>query len=378
MGKVIKNGIIFSSDGIFTERNIYINDQNKIFKLTHPLAADSNNLFSDAEIIDAQSHYIIPGLCDIHIHGAKGHDFSDADTNGLTEIAAYLQQNGITSFCPSTCTLPEDRLEEAFKSIHGVPDDSSHARIVGINMEGPFINKEKKGSHNDKYIQAPNISLFNKLNKISGNRIKLVNIAPEAKGASKFIETLHSKVNISLGHSHANYNQATTAFIAGANHVTHIFNGMYSFHHRDPGIIGAACDDPKVMIEVICDGIHIHPAVIRIIFSMFGDDRVILVSDSTSGTGMPDGEYHFNDEVIFKKGKCSTLKDGTIAGSTTNLFQCMKNAISYGIPIESAIKAATINPAKSIGMGDLIGTIKPGAEADLLMLDKQFNIIKVL
>ena len=153
---------------------------------------------------------------------------------------------------------------------------------------------------------------------------------------------------------------------------------MYSFHHRDPGIIGAACDDPKVMIEVICDGIHIHPAVIRIIFSMFGDDRVILVSDSTSGTGMPDGEYHFNDEVIFKKGKCSTLKDGTIAGSTTNLFQCMKNAISYGIPIESAIKAATINPAKSIGMGDLIGTIKPGAEADLLMLDKQFNIIKVL
>ncbi|WP_034226332.1 N-acetylglucosamine-6-phosphate deacetylase [Lachnobacterium bovis] len=378
MGKVIKNGIIFGSDGIFAERNIYINDHNKIFKLTHPLVADSDSLFSDAEVIDAQSQYVIPGLCDIHIHGAKGHDFCDADTNGLTEIAEYLHKNGVTSFCPSTCTLPEDRLAEIMKSLNGVPDDSSHSRIVGVNMEGPFINKDEKGCHDEEFIQAPNIALFNKLNALSGNRIKLINVAPEMKGAAKFIETLHSKVNISLGHSHANYNQATTAFIAGANHVTHVFNGMYTFHHRDPGIVGAACDDPKVMIEIICDGVHVHPSVVRMIFAMFGDDRVILVSDSTSGTGMPDGQYHFNNQVTTKKGKHSTLKDGTIAGSVTNLFSCMKNAISYGIPIESAIKAATINPAKSIGMGDLIGTIKPGAEADLLILDKQFNIVRIL
>ncbi|SFG67161.1 N-acetylglucosamine 6-phosphate deacetylase [Lachnospiraceae bacterium C7] len=378
MGKVIKNGTVFIQDGIFVERNIYINDQNKIFKLTHPLAIDSNALFAGSEVIDATDCYVIPGLCDIHVHGAVGHDFSDADTNGLTEIAEYLHKNGITSFCPSAPTLPEQKLKKIFKSLTGVPDDSRHSRIVGINMEGPFVSMEEQGNLDEQYAHNPDISMFNRLNAIANNRIKLVNVAPEVKGAAKFIEELHDKVNISLGHSSATYNQATTAFIAGANHVTHIFDELHSFHHLEPGILGAACDDPKVMIDVICDGVFIHPAVIRMIFSMFGDDRVILVSDSNSATGMKDGEYKFKGKTIFKRGKRSTYKDGTIAGSVTNLFQAMKNAISYGIPIESVIKSVTTNPARSIGLGEIIGTIKPGAEADLLILDKQLNIVKIL
>lgn len=366
---IIKNGLVFDTDFHFRKRDLYIDKSLKF--INKPLE-------NDLDIIDAEGLYIIPGLIDIHIHGAVGHDFCDADGEGLTKIASYLHSYGITSFCPTSMTLPEKDLNNIFSSTSKVCESKNHSRIVGINMEGPFLSSEKKGAQKEAFLSNPSIEMFNRLNQSIPPKIKLVTIAPELENSYEFIKELSKVTNISLGHSTASYDIAKTAFNCGANHVTHIFNAMMPFNHREPGIVGAASDSEHVMVEIICDGIHIHPSVVRNVFNMFGDDRVILISDNMRATGMNDGKYELGGQTVFKKGCYATLEDGTLAGSVTNLFTCMKNAISFGIPIESVIKAVTINPAKSIGMEDLIGTFKPGAYADILMLDRELNIVKII
>ena len=365
---IIKNGLVFGEYGTFMNRDLVVDSNHKI--ASTPEAGDN-------EIIDAEGLYVIPGLVDIHIHGAVGSDFCDGDAEGLKKISAYLKSQGITSFCPTSMTLPTSELKQIFHSILEVPADSEHARIVGIHMEGPYISPAKKGAQKEEYIVSPDIDTFRGLNEASGNQIKLITIAPELPGSMEFIKEMHDTVSISLGHSEAGYEIADAAYKAGANHATHLFNAMPPLHHRDPGIIGAAADNPDVMVEVICDGIHINPAVIRIIFKIFGDNRVILISDAMRAMGMEDGTYELGGQDVFKHGHRATLADGTLAGSATHLFDCVRNAVSFGIPLESAIKAATRNPAKSIG-ADHIGGFSVGKEADILLVDKDLNLIRVL
>ncbi|MCR5467448.1 MAG: N-acetylglucosamine-6-phosphate deacetylase, partial [Lachnospiraceae bacterium] len=274
----------------------------------------------------------------------------------------------------------KERLTEIFKTANEVSEKSNSdplANIAGINMEGPFISVKKKGAQNEDYIKNPDINMFNELNESCGNMIKLVTLAPELDGSLDYIREVGDKVNISVGHSDANYDCAAYAFMAGANHVTHICNAMPPFNHRNPGIIGAACDNDKVYAEVICDGIHIHPSMIRTLFKLFGKDRLVFISDSMEATGMPDGEYELGGQKVFKKGNLATLKDGTLAGSVTNLFDCMKNAVSFGIPLGAAVKCATVNPAKSIGAFPNIGSLEVGSRADILLLNPDFSIAKI-
>lgn len=396
---IIRNGLVFTESGAFVKGDLVTDSSHKIVSVPQPedkAGQDTTGALSSCsgpgqnsagvlsssdpgkvEIIDAEGLYVLPGLVDVHIHGAVGQDFCDSNPEGLTQIASYLHGKGITSFCPTSMTLPADELKKIFQSILAVPTGQDHARILGIHMEGPFISPEKKGAQKASHIHAPDAALFGELNKACGGRIRLITIAPEQPGSLEFIRELHDTVSISLGHSPADYDTALRAFEAGANHATHLFNAMAPLHHRDPGIIGAAADSPHVMVEVICDGIHVHPSVIRTIFRIFGPDRVILISDAMRATGMEDGVYELGGQEVRKCGSRATLSDGTLAGSVTNLFEGLKNAVHFGIPLESAIKAVSCNPAKSIGEVRT-GVLSPGREADILLVDRDLNLVRVL
>lgn len=366
---IIKNGSVFQEDGSFCKKTLYIRNH----KLTEPFEATA-----DEEIINAEGLMVIPGLIDIHSHGAAGEDFSDGNPEGLKKILRYERQSGITSYCPTSMTLPKEKLEKIFRGIKEAEDAGDGANVVGINMEGPFLDPAKKGAHVEEWIAEPDAEFVKELNRTSGNRIRLVTLAPNMNGAMEFIREMQGEVQISLGHTAADYECAAEAMAQGAHHVTHLYNAMQPLAHREPGLIGAAMDDPECMVELICDGYHIHPSVIRATFQMFGPERVILISDSMRAAGMANGTYELGGQEVTVKDRKAVLKDGTLAGSATNLFGCMCKAIEFGVPVEQAIFAATRNPAESIGIYDQTGSVSTGKEADLLLITDDFEIKRVI
>lgn len=340
--------------------------------------------FFDTDSIDASGCYVVPGFIDIHFHGCVGQDFSDGSLAGLCDIAAYELRNGITSICPAAMTLPEEKLSQIvslgklFRETHS---DRKMANFLGFHLEGPFISHEKRGAQNSKYILPPDIVMFRRLLDASHGYLKLTTIAPEMECAMEFIEAFHKEVSISLGHTMADYHTAIEAFHRGANHVTHLFNAMPSLHHRDSGLIGAAFDmaqEKPVYTELICDGIHVSDPVIRSAFALFSDDNIVLISDSMRATGMPNGVYSLGQQEVSVKSRYATLEDGTLAGSVTNLYECFCHAVEAGIPLESALKAVTINPAKSIQVDDNYGSISAGKIADLLILNPDLSIRDII
>ena len=366
---IIKNGEVFQEDGSFRLQDLYVEN--------HRIVASEDEV-TDKTIVDAAGLRVIPGLVDIHSHGAFGHDFSDADPEGLKIILKYEKSHGITSYCPTSMTLPAEELKEIFATIKTVGEMKAGATVRGINMEGPFLDAKKKGAHVEGYIRKPDAGFFRELNEYSGNMVKLVTLAPNVDGAMEFIDEVHNEVCISLGHTSADYDTAAEAMRRGAHHVTHLYNAMQPLAHREPGLIGAAADDPECMVELICDGYHIHPSVIRTTFKMFGPERVILISDSMRATGMKNGTYELGGQEVTVKDRKAVLKDGTLAGSATNLFGCMCKAIEFGVPVDQAIFAATRNPARSIGIYDRTGSVHTGKEADLLLVTENFELKRVI
>ena len=335
-----------------------------------------------------QARYLIPGLVDIHFHGAAGYDFCDGTTEALQVIAQYENKHGITTICPATMTLPIAELERILATavewkakqndMAGAASKIHSQSLRGIHLEGPFIAKEKKGAQKEEHIIPANKEILNDLQDKADGLIKLVTIAPETEGAMECIQDLKDKFYFSIGHTMADYETACKAFEAGADHVTHLYNAMKPSNHREPSVAEAAADDSNVFVELICDGIHVHPSVVRNAFRIYGDDRVVLISDSMRATGMTDGEYTLGGQEVTVKGALATLADGTIAGSVTNLYECMKQAISMGIPKESAIKAATINPARSIGVEKEVGSIEVGKRADILVISENLELETII
>ena len=363
---IIKGGKVFQEDGSFLEQAIYINDHRLVDKAEYQ---------DDGEVIDAEGLLVLPGLVDIHSHGAAGEDFSDGNPEGLKKILQYEKRCGITSYCPTSMTFPKERLRQIFASIKGAQTEDG-ATVVGINMEGPFLDPAKKGAHVEKWIAAPDVAFVRELNQDADGLVRLVTLAPD--GAEEFIKEMHEEVCISLGHTAADYDCASRAMKLGAHHVTHLYNAMQPFGHRAPGLIGAAMDDPECMVELICDGYHIHPSAIRAAFRMFGPERVILISDSMRATGMENGTYELGGQEVTVKDRKAVLKDGTLAGSATNLYGCMCKAVEFGIPLEQAIMAATANPARSIGIFDRVGSIRIGKQADLLLVSENLELKRVI
>lgn len=365
---IIKRGKVFQEDGNFLEQTLYVNDHCLVDKAEYQ---------DDGEVIDAEGLLVLPGLVDIHSHGAAGEDFSDGNPEGLKKILQYEKRCGITSYCPTSMTFPKERLRQIFASIKGAQTEDG-ATVVGINMEGPFLDPAKKGAHVEKWIAAPDVAFVRELNQDADGLVRLVTLAPNMDGAEEFIKEMHEEVCISLGHTAADYDCASRAMKLGAHHVTHLYNAMQPFGHRAPGLIGAAMDDPECMVELICDGYHIHPSAIRAAFRMFGPERVILISDSMRATGMENGTYELGGQEVTVQDRKAVLKDGTLAGSATNLYGCMCKAVEFGIPLEQAIMAATANPARSIGIFDRVGSIRIGKQADLLLVSENLELKRVI
>lgn len=376
----IINGEIFTEEGYFSKQSIVITGE-KISSIQ----PDNQNTISNEDCLtyDATGCYVVPGFTDVHFHGCANEDFSNCNQEGLFQIGAYELKSGITQICPATMTYPEEILFDILENAknyysHKCSDNFPVSDLVGVHLEGPFISPKKKGAQNEKFISLPDIDFIKCLQKTAPGLIKLITMAPELAGSLDFIKKMSKEINISLGHSESDYVTATKAFQAGANHVTHLYNAMSSFSHRDTGIVGAAFDDKDAFIELICDGVHISDSMIRACFQLFGDDRMILISDSIMATGMPDGTYSLGGQTVLVKENRATLLDDTIAGSVTNLFDCFKYAVSIGISLESALKAVTINPAKSIQIDKDYGSITSGKYANLLILNKNLEIRDII
>ncbi len=327
------------------------------------------------DAIDLEGATVIPGLIDVHNHGNSGADFSDGSYEGLKKMAKYLAENGITSFAPASLTLPYDVLEKAFGTAKQLRDEepAGHSRLMGIQMEGPYFSEKKKGAQNGAYLKNPDFKGFKALYDGCGGLIRIVDVAPELPGAAEFVDQASRLCTVSVAHTDSDYDHAKEAFARGATHLTHLYNAMPGIHHRNPGVIPAAVEDPKVRAEVICDGMHVHPASIRLAFAMFGGERMILVSDALRCCGMPDGEYELGGQPVFLEGNVAKLADGTLAGAATNLYDCVKNAILFGIDEADAVRAASYNPACSLGVQDQVGSIATGKLADFIVCRSDYS-----
>lgn len=317
---------------------------------------------------DLDGALVIPGLVDIHVHGCAGADFSDGDYAGLVRMARHLARRGVTSFAPASMTLPYDALDKAFHAAarlrrEGLADG---ARLMGIQMEGPFLSREKRGSQNPAYLRLPDWDRFLRLYDAAEGLLRIVDVAPELPGAVEFTRRASEKCRVSVAHTAVGYDQAAAVFDAGATHLTHLFNAMSGIHHRHPGPIGAASERENVTAELICDGIHVHPSAVRMAFRLF-PGRICLISDALRCCGMADGSYSLGGQEILLSGGVARLTGGAIAGSAADLYQCMRRAVSFGIPREQAVWAATALPARVIGRESETGAIADGRAADFVI-----------
>lgn len=373
---IIRNVKVYTEDRRFTDGEI------RIFRgqFSETMPSDP-----DQDIVDGQGAYAIPGLIDVHLHGCMGYDFSDGTSEAISEIAAYEAKAGVTAIMPATMTLPAEDLLRILKTAAAYrrknTSDPLRADLIGINMEGPFISRAKKGAQNPAYIRSCDTELCRRFLEASEGLVRFIGIAPEEnRNAEDFIRKIKDEAVISLAHTDADYETALRAFRAGASHAVHLYNAMSGFSHREPGVPGAVFDCGHVTAELICDGIHVHPSVVRNTLKMMGSERVSFVSDSMRAAGLSDGTYTLGGQIVLVTGKRAVLEsDSSLAGSVTNLMDCMVLAVKeMGIPLETAVACTTENPAKAAGVYDMYGSISPGKKADVVLLSEDLQVKMVI
>ena len=362
-----KNARIFTKDFTFQEGAFEVVDGKFGAVLPECVPEDA---------IDLQGATVIPGLVEVHSHGNSGADFSDGDYEGLKAMAKYFAQCGATSFAPASMTLPYDVLSKAFATAKQLKEETpeGHSRIMGIQMEGPYFSYAKRGAQNADYLKNPDFDGFKKLYDDCDGLIRIVDIAPELPGAAEFVAKAKDLCTVSIAHTDSDYDHARAAVDAGVTHLTHLYNAMPAIHHRNPGVIPACVENENVQAEIICDGYHIHPSSVRLAFTMF-KNRMVLVSDSGRCAGQPEG-YQFDlggQMAEIRGGVAKLVGTETIACSASNLWTCLANTVSWGIAEEEAVRAATYNPAKALGVQDKIGSIETGKYADFVITNTDYS-----
>jgi N-acetylglucosamine-6-phosphate deacetylase len=329
------------------------------------------------EVLRFENEALVPGFIDVHIHGACGHDVMEATRQAIAVVSKHLACHGTTSYLATTVTAPAIETIQAVESLGRlIPEDTGGARILGLHLEGPFISQEKRGVHPPEHIRLPSAGIFDELVKMSGGQVRLITVAPEVPGGLEFIAHIRSKgVLVSLGHSNATYEVARQAIQAGASNATHTFNAMRDFSHRQTGVIGAVLTDSTLWAELIADGVHVDPVAIQMLLRCKGHRRILLVTDAISAAGMPDGDYRVGSlPVKVSQGVCRA-NNGALAGSTLSLDRALRNTINYtGISLEEAVCMTSRNPAESIGVAESKGTIRPGCDADLVLLGDDLSV----
>ncbi len=369
--KYIVNGKIILPDGIL-ENQVLSFDQ-KIVGIT-----DNESIPADAEIIDAKGGFVAPGLVDIHIHGYLGEDTSDGKAEGIKKMSNGIMKNGVTSWCPTTMTVSMDEINTALDVVRSLKNESKDwdgAEILGVNLEGPFINPKKKGAQAESHIKAPDAKFVID----NADIISVATMAPEMEGGVEAIKEIceNCDVKVSIGHTDASFEDAMAGIDAGASHITHLFNAQTGLMHRNPGVVGAALLR-DVSAELICDTFHIHKGLFELIAKVKGDNFV-LITDCTRAGGMPDGEYTLGGQKIIVNGIKCLLEDGTIAGSVLKLNNAVKNVRdNTDMPFWKVVAAASLNPAKAIGVDDRKGSLEAGKDADIIITDDDFNIVKTI
>lgn len=365
--RVLTNGLVFTG-GRFTAADLVIDGERVSGIGRGPVPAG-------AEVVDLAGARVVPGFVDLHFHGALGHDVMDDDPAALDAICRYQARSGTTSFLATTITAGMPALLAAVERIAGHPAPSGGARVLGLHIEGPFINPAQKGCHRVDWMKAPEPADHQALRARAAGAPLHYTVAPELPGAAGFIAAaVADGATVSLGHSDARAREVERGLAAGAGIFTHLFNAMRGLHHREPGVVGAALDS-DAHVELICDGIHVAPEVVKLAWRMKGADRVVLVSDAMAAAGLGDGAYSFGGQPVRVEGGVARNPDGQLASSTITLAAALKNLVRFtGAPLEEALPAVTSNPARVLGMADRVGAIAPGRAADLVVLDDHLEI----
>lgn len=332
------------------------------------------------EGINLEGKILVPGFVDTHIHGCCGYDTNDGTVESFLRMGESLVKYGVTSFIPTTVTASHEELLKASIAVAEAMNVQKRelrgARILGLHLEGPYINVEAKGAQNPAFIRKPDFNEFLEYWMASKGNIREITLAPEIEGALEFIGKVSELgVIVQIGHTRATYEETKRGIIAGAKKATHLFNAMRGFHHREPGTVGACLESDDVYLELICDLIHVSAVAIKLVYKVAGPERIVLITDAISAAGLPDGKYELGGlRVVVKEGICR-LEDGTLAGSTLTMDKAVKNLVKIGIPLRDVLIMATATPARALGRAD-IGVIKPGSNADLVVLNEKLEVEK--
>lgn len=369
---LIKNATVYAEKETLSKGYLYINDGRIVGIFSH----DPKNIPENTQVIDGTKLHLIPGFIDGHIHGGYGSDVMDATPEALEKMASHLPLEGTTSFLPTTITQSKESIEKALVNIESYQNKPGHAEIIGIHLEGPFVEKKRKGAQPEQYIMKPDLALFQKWQLLSGNMIKTITMAPEHDKKGEFIKALsQSGVNVSAGHTDVGFEGMKKAASQGVRQLTHLCNAMTGIHHRDIGAVGAAFQLKELSAELISDGIHVAPEMMQLIFQTIGSERLIIITDSMRAKGLEPGEYELGGQPVVVTEDRALLPNGTLAGSVLKMNEAARVMLQLdGVEIRDIIQMASVNPAKQIGIYDRKGSLSIGKDADMLLVNDQMKI----